>query len=101
MHSTRESNKSTTTAPFHSIRGDYDSTSSTTDLLELPTCESIAATSFLSRMLLPTAPTTTKRREAQFLYASLLREILIDLDSNVEEMVDFCRKTYADNATKL
>ena len=84
-----------------SVRWDYDLNSSITDLFELPSCESIAATPFLSRMLLPTVPITSKRQEAQFLYASLLREILINLDSSIEEMVDFCREKYADNETEL
>lgn len=84
-----------------SIRCDYDSTPTTTNLLQLPSFESIAAAPFLSRIFLPTMPTTMERQETQFLYASLLREILVDLGSSMAEMVDFCHEEYADNETEL
>ncbi|CAF1351125.1 unnamed protein product [Didymodactylos carnosus] len=42
-----------------------------------------------------------KHQEAEFMYSSFLREILVDLDSSKEEMVDFCRQQCAANKKDL
>ncbi|CAF1324402.1 unnamed protein product [Rotaria sordida] len=43
----------------------------------------------------------TKRQEAEFMYAEILREILIQIDSTEDEMLDYCRQKYADNKAQL
>ncbi|CAF1100524.1 unnamed protein product [Rotaria sordida] len=43
----------------------------------------------------------TKRQEAEFMYAEILREILIQIDSTEDEMLDYCRPKYADNKAQL
>ncbi|CAF0814736.1 unnamed protein product [Didymodactylos carnosus] len=44
---------------------------------------------------------TTKRQEAEFMYAGFLRDILVDLKSTKEEMIEFCRQKCADNQADL
>ncbi|CAF1278122.1 unnamed protein product [Adineta steineri] len=43
----------------------------------------------------------TKYQEAEFMYSTFLREILIEFESTEEEMISFCRDKFADDKTQL
>ncbi|CAF0775926.1 unnamed protein product [Didymodactylos carnosus] len=71
--------------------------------------------SSLSRAALPSTPSpstsqllpspltdiTTNRQEAEFMYAQFLRDILVEMESTEEEMIEFCREKCASNKTEL
>lgn len=45
--------------------------------------------------------TVTKRQETEFMYAQILRDILVKNESTEKEMVEFCRQKFAGNETDL
>jgi tetratricopeptide (TPR) repeat protein len=45
--------------------------------------------------------TATKRQETEFMYAQLLRDILVKIESTEEEMIKFCREKCTGNNTDL
>ena len=45
--------------------------------------------------------TSAKKQEAEFMYSHLAREILISIESNKSEMVEYCRHQYAHNGNQL
>ena len=60
-----------------------------------------AATTSGSKFPSPTVSSNTIRQEADFMYSSFLRDILIKIDSTEEEMTKFCRHQCAGTATDL
>jgi hypothetical protein len=64
----------------------YSSTSSATTTSQLPLSQSY---------------NTAKRQEAEFMYAQLLGDILMETESTQEEMIEFCRQKYRYNDIEL
>ncbi|CAF2981601.1 unnamed protein product [Rotaria sp. Silwood2] len=60
----------------------------------LPSLDASASSSSISQE-------NTTRQEADFMYAELLRGILIDIDSTEDEMIHYCRQKYAANKKQL
>ncbi|CAF3065182.1 unnamed protein product [Rotaria sp. Silwood2] len=61
----------------------------------------VSVTSFEFSSLATNTTTSAKRQEAEFMYSQLARDILISTESNKTEMLEFCRRQYADNEAQL
>ena len=81
------------------LRTDFNITSisSVTD----PSSSNAITTTATSQLPPLLSAETTRRQEAEFMYAQLLRDILIEIESGEEEIIEFCRQKYANNQTEL
>ncbi|CAF1342459.1 unnamed protein product [Didymodactylos carnosus] len=75
------------------VRADFSITSLST---AADPCSSTAATITNQPISVP-----IKRQEAEFMYAQFLRDILIEIESTEEEIIEFCREKCVDNQTEL